>query len=335
MKIDAGLHGGLAHAGAVAQQLEASGFDGLQTAEVAHDPFLPLVLAAERTERIQLMTGIAVAFARNPMLLANVGWDLHEYSGGRFVLGLGSQIKPHITKRFSMPWSRPAARMQEMIEAIRAIWACWNDGEKLDHRGEFYSHTLMTPMFTPGVNPHGNPPIHLAAVGPMMTRVAGRVADGFVSHAFQTADYLRDVTVPALEEGLADAGRSRTEVEISMPLFVVSGTTEEEFDDRKRATKGQIAFYGSTPAYKGVLEHHGWDDVQPELNRLSKQGRWVEMGDVIDDEILSTFAVVGEQHEVPELIRDRFGGLVDRISIGAYAGDATAWESMIDEIRAI
>ncbi|NIR36727.1 MAG: LLM class F420-dependent oxidoreductase, partial [Actinobacteria bacterium] len=319
MKIDAGLHGGLADAGAVAQQLEASGFDGLQTAEVAHDPFLPLVLAAEKTERIQLMTGIAVAFARNPMLLANVGWDLHEYSGGRFVLGLGSQIKPHITKRFSMPWSRPAARMQEMIEAIRAIWACWNDGEKLDFRGEFYSHTLMTPMFTPGVNPHGNPPIHLAAVGPMMTRVAGRVADGFVSHAFQTADYLRDVTVPALEEGLADAGRSRTEVEISMPLFVVSGTTEEEFDDRKRATKGQIAFYGSTPAYKGVLEHHGWGDLQPELNRLSKQGRWVEMGDVIDDEILSTFAVVGEPHEVPELIRDRFGGLVDRISIGAYA----------------
>ncbi len=156
-----------------------------------------------------------------------------------------------------------------------------------------------------------------------------------MSHAFQTADYLRDVTVPALEEGLADAGRSRTEVEISMPLFVVSGTTEEEFDDRKRATKGQIAFYGSTPAYKGVLEHHGWDDVQPELNRLSKQGRWVEMGDVIDDEILSAFAVVGEPHQMPELIRDRFGGLVDRISIGAYAGDATAWESMIDEIRAI
>lgn len=333
MKLDAGLHGGLAGAGEAARQLEALGYDGLQTAEVAHDPFLPLVLAADETDRIQLMTGIAVAFARNPMLLANVSWDLHEFSGGRFVLGLGSQIKPHITKRFSMPWSSPAARMQEMIEAIRAIWACWNEGEKLEYRGRFYSHTLMTPMFTPGVNPHGNPPIHLAAVGPLMTKVAGRVADGFVSHAFQTADYLRDVTIPALEEGLAEAGRTRAAIEISLPTFVVSGETEEEFAARKQATKAQIAFYGSTPAYKGVLEHHGWDDAQPELNRLSKQGKWAEMGDVIDDEMLATFAVVGEPRELPALIRSRFGGIVDRLQF--YAGDADSWGPVVEELKAI
>ncbi len=335
MKLDAGLMGSLQEAGKRAEALEAFGYDGLLTAEISHDPFFPLLLAADRTERVELMTGIAVAFARNPMVLANIGWDLQAFSEGRFILGLGSQIKPHITKRFSMPWSKPAARMQDMIEAIHAIWDSWNNGERLDHRGEFYSHTLMTPMFDPGPNPHGNPKISLAAVGPLMTRVAGRVADGFVSHAFQTPEYLRDVTVPALEEGLTERGRSRSDIEISIPAFVVSGATEEEAEQRKQGAKQQIAFYGSTPAYKPVLDHHGWGDAQPELNRLSKEGKWVEMADVIDDEMLSHFAVVAEPDAIAPAIEKAFGGIVDRIQFAVDTDNADTWAPVVEAIRAI
>ena len=334
MKLDAGLMGSLAEVGDRAAEMEAFGYDGLLSVEVSHDPFFPLVVAAERTERVQLASSIAVAFARNPMLLANIGWDLQAYSKGRFTMGLGSQIKPHITKRFSMPWSKPAARMQDMIEAIHAIWDCWDNGERPAHRGEFYSHTLMTPMFDPGPNPHGNPRISLAAVGPLMTKVAGRVADGFVSHAFQTPDYLRDLTIPALEKGIAERGRARSDVEISIPLFVVSGTTEEEVSQRKQATKQQIAFYGSTPAYRSVLDHHGWGDAQTELNRMSKDGKWVEMADVIDDEMLSKFAVVAEPGAVAAEIEERFGGIVDRVQFSAD-GDDEVWGPVLEQIRAI
>jgi probable F420-dependent oxidoreductase len=317
-----------------ATAMEAFGYDGLLTAELSHDPFFPILLAADRTERVELATGIAVAFSRNPMILANIAWDLQEFSRGRFTLGLGSQIKPHIEKRFSMPWSKPAARMQDMIEAIHAIWDCWRTGEKLDHRGEFYQHTLMTPMFSPGVSGFADPKISLAAVGPLMTKVAGRVADGFVSHSFQTAEYLRDVTIPALEDGLAERGRRRDDLEVSIPMFVVSGTTEEEVAQRKQGVKQQVAFYGSTPAYKPVLDHHGWGDAQPELNRMSKEGKWVEMAEVIDDEMLSHFAIVAEPSGVAPLVRERFGGLVDRVQFSAE-GDPEVWGPVVEEIRAI
>ena len=335
MKLDAGYFGSLADAPATAVELERAGYDGMVTAETAHDPFFPLVLAADRTEQIELLTAIAVAFARNPMTLANVGWDLQEFSGGRFVLGLGSQIRPHITKRFSMPWSDPAARMQEMIEAIRAIWDAWNQGEKLGFRGRYYRHVLMTPMFDPGPNPHGDPRIMLAGVGPLMTRVAGRVADGFVSHAFQTAEYLRDVTMPSIEAGLADGERSRDDFEISMPVFIVAAMTEEAAAAQTTSAKKQIAFYGSTPAYRPVLEHHGWGDAQDDLNRLSKEGRWDEMGDVIDDEMLDAFAIVAEPTDLPGRIRDRFGGLLDRIQFYAGPTDGEAWAPILEDIRAI
>jgi probable F420-dependent oxidoreductase len=334
MKVDAGIMGPLHGIGDRAAAMEAFGYDGLLTAELAHDPFFPILLAADRTESVELATGIAVAFSRNPMILANIAWDLQEFSKGRFTLGLGSQIKPHIEKRFSMPWSKPAARMQDMIEAIHAIWDCWRTGEKLDHRGEFYQHTLMTPMFSPGVSEFLDPKISLAAVGPLMTKVAGRVADGFVSHSFQTADYLRDVTMPALEQGLAERGRARSDVEVSIPMFVVSGTSEEEVAQRKQGVKQQVAFYGSTPAYKGVLEHHGWGDAQPELNRMSKEGKWVEMADVIDDEMLSHFAIVAEPSGVAPLVRERFGGLVDRVQFSAE-GDPVVWGPVVEEIRSI
>jgi len=324
MKIDSGLMGtaNLSEIPAQARSLESQGFDGMVTAEIANDPFLPLVLAAEHTERIELMTSIAVAFARNPMTLANIGNDLQAYSEGRFILGLGSQIKPHITKRFSQPWSHPAPRMREFVLALRAIWDCWYKGEKLNFRGDFYTHTLMTPMFTPTNNAYGPPRVVLAAVGPKMTEVVGEVADGMLIHAFTTEKYLREVTLPSIETGLARAGRARSELELCYPAFIVTGHDEREWEAMRQATAKQIGFYGSTPAYRGVLEVHGWGDLQSELNTLSKRGEWDTMGERITDEIIEAFAIVAEPAKVAGALRDRFGGLVDRmLCTFSYASD--------------
>ena len=321
MKIDGGLMGDLGKAGTIAKRLESIGFHGAITAETSHDPFFPLLLAAQETEDIELVTSIAVAFARTPMNLANIGHDLNSFSKGRFVLGLGSQIRPHITKRFGMPWSRPAARMREFILAMRAIWDCWHNGMPLAFQGEFYTHSLMTPMFTPVDTEYGAPKVFLAAVGPKMSEVAGEVADGILIHAFTTERYLRDVTLPAVEAGLAKSGRSRDEFEISYPGFIVTGNTEEAFDASKAATCKQIAFYGSTPAYASVLGVHGWGDLQPELNKLSKQGQWDEMGTLITDEILNEFAIVGELDDVVDKFKARWGALVDRTTGSLPARD--------------
>jgi probable F420-dependent oxidoreductase len=335
MKIDGGLPGNdLRAVPKVAKELEDLGYDGAFSAETSHDPFFPLLVAAEHTDRLELGTGIAVAFARNPMILANIGYDLHAYSGGRFMLGLGSQVKAHIEKRFSMPWSHPAPRMREMILAMRAIWASWNEGEKLDFRGEFYRHTLMTPFFNPGPNPYGTPKVFLAAVGEMMTEVAGEVADGVIIHGFTTERYVREVTIPSLERGFAKAGKSRADFEISGPMFIVTGTTEEEFAQARQGTKQQIAFYGSTPAYRGVLELHGWGDLQSELNSLSKQGEWVKMGELITDDILDAFAVVGDPEDVPGLMLERYGDIVDRLSFYApYRSDPERWGRVLEGFR--
>ncbi len=303
-----------------AHSQEAAGYDGLWASETNHDPFLPLAIAAGHTERVELGTAIAVAFARNPMLLANIGWDLQALSGGRFIMGLGSQIKPHITRRFSMPWSHPAARMREMVAAVQAIWNCWLTGEKLAFSGEFYTHTLMTPFFSPDPSelaPYGPPKVFLAGVGELMAQVAGEMCDGFICHGFTTERYLREVSLPALAKGRAIAGKTMAGFEISGPLFVVTGRDEEEMARSAQATREQIAFYGSTPAYRGVLELHGWGGLQDQLNTLSKQGRWSEMGSLIDDEILNTFAVVAEPAGIaPELSR-RYGDIIDRLSFYA------------------
>src|SRR6476661_1643426 len=258
MRVDGGIGSDLTKVGEATSEAEAAGYDGVWSAETSHDPFLPLLLAAQRTEKLQLGTGIAVAFARSPMTLAQTANDLQAASKGRFLLGLGSQIKPHIVKRFSMEWSHPAARMREFILALQAIWSTWNDGTKLDFRGDFYSHTLMTPFFNPGPNAYGPPKVFLAGVGELMTEVAGEVADGFLCHAFTTEAYLREVTIPALERGLAKSNRTMDSLEISGPAFVVTGTNEEEMAGSIKGTREQIAFYGWTPAYRGVLEHHGW-----------------------------------------------------------------------------
>jgi probable F420-dependent oxidoreductase len=338
MKVDggAGIGTDIASAGRMAKEAEDRGYDGVWTAETSHDPFFPLLLAAEHTERVELGTGIVVAFARNPITTAMQANDLQLYSKGRHILGLGSQIKPHITKRFSMEWSHPAARMREFILAMRAIWDSWHNGTKLDFRGEYYTHTLMTPFFNPGPNEYGPPKVFLAGVGELMTEVAGEVADGFLCHGFTTERYLREVTLPALERGLDKVGKTLDDFEISGPAFVVTGTTDQEMEASTKGTKQQIAFYGSTPAYRSVLELHGWGDLQNDLNRLSKEGKWVEMGELIDDDVLNTFAVVGEPEAVGPGLAQRYGDIVDRISFYApYKSDPDRWTAVMESIKAV
>ncbi|MFF5007813.1 LLM class F420-dependent oxidoreductase [Streptomyces phaeochromogenes] len=320
-----------------ARHHEKAGYDGLWASESKHDPFLPLLLAAEHTDRLEVGTAIAVAFARSPMQLAYTAHDLQTYSGGRFVLGLGSQIKPHIERRFAMPWSRPAARMREYVSALRAIWAAWNEGEKLDFRGDFYTHTLMSPFFSPPPAPGGAPQVFVAAVGEAMTRVAGEVADGLLAHGFTTERYLREVTLPTVEAGLTKSGRTRGDFSVSHLLLTATGRTEEELARAVDGTRRQIAFYGSTPAYRGVLELHGWGELGDELNALSKSDRddkWEAMGRLVDDDVLHTFAVVAEPQHVAAEIRRRYGSLVDRVSFyTAYEIDAEVWEPIVQELH--
>lgn len=334
MKLDSGLAQDLHSVAESAQRLEQAGYDGAMSIETAHDPFFPLLLAAQSTDKIEVMSSIAVAFSRTPMLLANIGHDLNSYSKGRFVMGLGSQIQPHITKRFSMPWSSPAKRMREFITAMHAIWGAWHKGERLNFKGDFYTHSLMTPMFSPTDNDYGAPKVLLAAVGPKMTEVAGEVADGIILHAFTTEKYIREVTLPSIEEGLAKSGRKREDFQISYPGFVVTGKTEEEFERNKTAVCKQIAFYGSTPAYKPVLAAHGWGDMQLELNRLSKEGEWDQMGELITDEILNTIAVVGETDDVVAEFKKRFGDIVDRTTANFAVRDAEHRQSVMAALKA-
>ena len=337
MKVDSGLLGisDLSKVGAAARELEAQGFDALVTAEVDSDPFLPLVLAAEHTQRIELMTSIAVAFARNPMTVAQIGNDLQAFSKGRFLLGLGSQIKPHITKRFGMPWSQPAARMREFVLALRAIWDCWYKDSKLEFRGDYYTHTLMTPMFTPKNNPYGPPRVVLAAVGPKMTEVVGEVADGMLVHAFTTARYLREVSLPALARGLDRAGRVRSDVELCYPAFIVTGRDEKEWQAMRVATARQIGFYGSTPAYRGTLDCHGWGDLHLELNRLSKQNRWDDMTGLVGDDVLEAIAVVAPRNEIASKLEARFAGIADGVSLTHNRSpDPAHWADVVRDLRA-
>jgi probable F420-dependent oxidoreductase len=329
MRVDTGL-GGSIDAREAAAEAERAGYAGAWTSEITHDPFVALGLAAVATDSIELGTAIVVAFARNPMSLAMQANDVQLLSRGRLLLGLGSQIRPHITRRFSMPWSQPAMRMREFIKALRVIWSCWNDGTKLEFRGEFYKHTLMTPFFNPGPNPHGAPRVLLAGVGEAMTAVAGEVADGFLCHGFTTERYLREITVPALDRH----GRlERLEV-VGSP-FVVTGRTEQELETARRGVREQIAFYGSTPAYRAVLKLHGWDGLGDQLHEMSLQGRWQEMGTIIDDDVLNTFAVVAEPGAVAAELLRRYGDVMNRMSLYTpYALDPAVTGQIVADLRA-
>ena len=336
MKVDAAFPlDGPADVREAAARGEQAGYGALWTAETQHDPFVTLTLAATVTKNVKLGSAIALAFARNPMSLAVQANDVQLISGGRLLLGLGSQVKTHITRRFSMPWSHPAARMREYVLALQAIWACWNEGTRLAFRGDFYTHTVMTPFFSPGPSPFGPPPVFLAGVGPAMTAVAGEVADGFLCHGFTTERYLREVTLPALAEGRRRGGTARAGFEVAGSPLVATGRTEQELAAAVLGVRGQIAFYGSTPAYRPVLERHGWGALADELHTLSRTGRWDDMAALIDDDVLTAFAVVAEPDRVaPELLR-RYGDIMTRMTLYTpYHADAGLVAAIAAEIQA-
>ncbi|GAA1255865.1 LLM class F420-dependent oxidoreductase [Pseudonocardia aurantiaca] len=305
---------------AVAADVEELGIDSLWMAETKHDPFVGLAVAAALTSRVSVNTGLAVAFARNPMTVAVAANDLQLLSGGRFGLGLGSQMKTHITRRFGMPWSNPAARMREFVLAVRAIWRAFETGERLRFRGEFYRHTLMDPFFDPGPNPHGNPPIMLAGVGELMTAVAGEVADGYLAHTIATRRYLESTALPLLRRGRAAAGRTMEGFALHVTPIVVTGATEEEFAASVRFAKEQIAKYAAIPTYSGILEGEGLGAVRDEMQLLAAQGRWTEMPALVDDTVLDAFAVVGEPAEIGVKLQQRFGHLATSIALYQYSG---------------
>ncbi len=292
----------------IAQAMETLGFDGVWTSEAAHNPYIPLALAAQATTELELGTGISIAFARSPTITAHEAWDLAQLSDGRFMLGLGTQIKTHIVRRFGMEWGSPGPRMRDYILAIKAVWDVWqNPGQALNHQGDFYQLTYMTPFFQPPPLKHERPPLYIAAVGPYMCKLAGELCDGVHIHAFHTIDYLQNVTLPRIEEGLNKAGRTRDSISLNTAIFVATNDVE------KIAAKQQLAFYASTPAYRGVLEQHGMGDLQDHLARRAKNGEWQDLHTSISDELLNTVGVIGDSTDIGAMVRERYEGILDRI----------------------
>lgn len=315
--------------------LESIGYDSGFSFESKHDPFLPLALAAPRTTSLRLGTAVAIGFARNPMVLANVGYDLQLITEGRFVLGLGSQVRPHIEKRFSETWSRPAARMRELVLAIRAIWARWEGAADLRFDGEFYRHTLMTPAFDPGPNPFGPPPVFVGGFGPRMIGTAGEVADGLIVHPFNTRRSLEELVLPALERGRRAGPLAGDPIELVWVMMVVTWTTDAEHARAWRSVREQLAFYGSTPAYAPVLALHGFGDLHTELNRLSKAGRWDDMTELIPDELVHEIAVTGARHEIAAKVVARTAGITDSVSlVNNRNPDPTNFADVVADLRA-
>ena len=296
---------------AAALDAEAAGFDLVCTMENRYEPFLALGVSAVATERIGLATAVAIAFPRSPMVVANACWDLQNASGGRFVLGLGPQIRPHNEKRFSTPWSAPVPRMREYVAALRAIWRCWETGEKLNFEGEHYTFTLMIPNFVPVSTGQKSVPVTLAAVGPHSLRLAGEVADGVRLHPFCTRSYLEEVAMKKIEEGMAKSDRRRRDFQITGGGFIATGATDEEVAETKEWVRYRIAFYGSTPSYWPVFEHHGFGDLGRKLNQMTKAGEWDQIAAEIPDDVLHLFAAIGRYDELMPAIEERFGGIAD------------------------
>ena len=295
-----------------ARKVEALGFDCLWSAETQHDPFLPLAAAATVTNRMRLGTSIAVAFPRSPMILAHTAWDLAKASSGRFILGLGSQVKGHNERRFSVKWESPAPRMREVVQALRAIWDCWQNGTTLNFKGQFYRFDLMTPFFNPGPIEHPGVPVYIAGVNTHMCRVAGEVCEGLHVHPFNSPKYLREYVQPAVNEGLKAAGKRREDFTYATSSFVIIADTEPELAAQRLAVKQQIAFYASTRTYEPVLAAHGWQDIAPQLHRKSIEGDWKGMADLITDEMLDTYAVTSTHDTIAARLTERYAGLLDR-----------------------
>lgn len=314
LPVDVGLWGDITEAGPRARDLEGVGYDAIYVPETGHDPFLPIVSAAAATERVMLRTGVAVALPRSPTHLAMVANDLQLMSHGRFQLGLGTQVKAHVERRFGSEWSDPIGRMRDLVQATRAVQHSWNSGERLDFHSTHYELTLMTPFFSPGPNPYGAPPIYMAALGPKMTELAGEVADGILPHGLTSGRFFEEVTLPALQRGLAKAGRQRSEIELNYPNLIASGETDAELEESIAKLREHLAFYASTPTYRAVLESHGWGDLQRDLHQLSTTDRWSEMGSLITDEVLDAFTVFGTPDIVAARIVDKARGIADRVS---------------------
>ena len=316
MKLDVGmLTHDLTTLPEYARKVEAMGYDCLWSSETQHDPYLPLGVAATVTSRIKLGTNIATVFSRSPMITAHIAWDLQKASGGRFTLGLGTQVKAHNERRFSVKFESPAPKMAEAIRAIRAIWNTWQTGAKLDFKGRFYTFDVMTPFFNPGPIEHPQIPIFVAAVNPFMCGVAGELCDGLHVHPFNSPKYLREVVHPAVEEGLRKSGRARKDFTYATSSFVVVGDTEKERAEQARMVKQQIAFYGSTRTYQPVLAAHGWEDVAPKLHKKSVEGDWAGMADLITDEMLDAYAVTATYDKLRDALVARYGRLLDRTAL--------------------
>jgi len=298
-----------------ARKVEALGFDCLWSSETQHDPFLPLAVAATVTSRIKLGTAIAVAFPRSPMVIAHIAWDLQKASDGRLLLGLGTQVKGHNERRFSVKFESPGPKIREIVLALRAIWDCWQNGTPLNFKGRFYRFDLMTPFFNPGPIAHPRIPVYIAGVNAYICRIAGEVCDGLHVHPFNSPQYLREYVHPAVEEGLRASGRSPQDFTYTTSTFAVVGDTEEELRENRQAVKQQIAFYASTRTYEPVLAAHGWQDLTPRLHRKSVEGDWKGMADLVTDEMVDTFAVTGTYATLGQKIRERYTGLLDRTSL--------------------
>jgi probable F420-dependent oxidoreductase len=319
-----------------ARQAEESGFDGVLSAEIAHDPFMPLGFAALATERIRLATAIAVCFSRSPMVVAGTAWDLQEQSGGRFVLGLGAQVKGHNERRFSVPWSPPVPRIREYVESLRAIWKTWETGEELNYQGDHYAFTLMTPEFAPKPTGLRRVPVTIAAVGPAMIKLAGRICDGVRLHGFATRKYLEQIALPMLDEGLSASGRKRSEFEIWGGGFIATGPDEEAVAKQLEWVRYRLGFYGSTRSYHNVFAVHGWEDLGMKLHAMSKQGRWKEMAAEVSDEVVHTFAAVATHENLSSAVEKRFGGLVDSVTLEfGGATDVSERRDIVQDIRRI
>jgi probable F420-dependent oxidoreductase len=314
MKVDTHLESSrMESVPAAVRAAEAIGFDGIWTSETQHNPFLPLTLVAEHSSHLLFGSSIAIAFARSPMTLANIGWDLQAYSKGRFVLGLGTQVKGHNERRFSVKWEAPGPRMREVILALRAIWDCWQNGTPLNFRGQYYTFTLMTPFFSPGSIDHPHIPIHIAAINPYMCRLVGELCDGIRLHSFNSRRYTEEVILPNIRQGAEKAGRSLEDIEICGGGFILTGTTKEEVEQEKEKTRRRIAFYASTRTYKPILDVHGWGETCLKLHDLAAKGQWEAMAKEITDEMLDVFAVWGTYDEIADKVRARYKGMADRI----------------------
>ncbi len=330
MKIDVGvLVPNLLDIPDLARAAEAIGFDALWTSETQHDAFLPLALAAEHTTRLELGTSIAVAFSRSPTALAHIAWDLANATRGRFILGLGTQVKAHIERRFGMVWEPPAPKLREMILAIRAVWNSWQGDGTVNFRGKYYKITLMTPFFNPGPIDHPQIPIYIAGVNEHLCQMAGELCQGFHVHPFHTCRYIREVVLPNIQRGLQQASRARQDIQLSSAIFVATDEAERE------AARMQIAFYASTPTYRTVLEVHGWGDVADRLSHLAARKHWDEMPALITDDILNEAAIISPMEEVPARIKLRYAGLLDRVTLYVpfTLQEASKWRALVDAFK--